>query len=89
MQLLLQWNKTILHYGLEGLVMVGMTPEDRADIVASVDIANAECFDQADLAMIHGNIVANHGSLENFNTALKLMLLLARTVPARLQLPCV
>ena len=26
--------------------------------------------------MIHGNIIQNHGSLENFNTALKLMLLL-------------
>jgi hypothetical protein len=56
--------------------MVGMTSEDRKRIVASINIANAECEDAVDLAMIHGNIVANHGSLENFNVSLKLMLLL-------------
>ena len=56
--------------------MTGMTSEERADIVAGVDIANAECEDKADLNMIHGNIIQNHGSLEKFNTILKLMLLL-------------
>ena len=71
-----EWEKTVLHHGRDGLMMVGMTSEERASIVKGIDIANAECFDQADRNMIHGNIIENHGSLENFNTALKLMLLL-------------
>ena len=73
---LYEWDKTVLYYGLEGLFMTGMSPEDRKRVVQGVDVANAECFDANDLAMIHGNIIASHGSLENFDASLKLLLLL-------------
>ena len=39
---LYEWDKTVLHHGLEKLFMTGMTPEDRAGMVASMDVANAE-----------------------------------------------
>ena len=56
--------------------MTGMTPEDRKRVVEGIYVANAECFDASDLAMIHGNIIASHGSLEKFDESLKLLLLL-------------
>ena len=73
---LYEWDKTEANYGIEGLFMTGMTPEDRKRVIEGVDVANAECFDASDLAMIHGNIIASHGSLEKFDERLKLLLLL-------------
>ena len=73
---LYEWDKTEANYGIEGLFMTGMTPEDRKRVVEGVDVANAECFDASDLAMIHRNIIASHGSLEKFDERLKLLLLL-------------
>ena len=73
---LYEWDKTEANYGIEGLFMTGMTPEDRKRVVEGVNVANAECFDASDLAMIHRNIIASHGSLEKFDERLKLLLLL-------------
>ena len=59
---LYEWDNTVLPWS-QGLVMVGMTSKI-ANIVASVDIAHAECFNKAELAMIHSNIIRNYGSEE-------------------------
>ena len=67
---LYEWDKTEANYGIEGLFMTGMTPEDRKRVVEGIDVANAECFNASDLAMIHGNIIASHGSLEKFDESL-------------------
>ena len=71
-----EWDHTILHHGPDSLHMPLGSSSDRAELIASIDVANAECFMEADKAMILENVVMHHKSLEAFNDKLKLHLLL-------------
>ena len=73
---LYEWDHTVFLHGLDGLHLVGLTSEDRGRIVQEIDIGQAVCYDPADLVMIHARVVEHHGSLAQFNAALKLQLLL-------------
>lgn len=73
---LFEWDKALKHHGFEGLCFAGMSVEDRAKVVKGIDVEHAICFDPGDLKMIHANIIENYGTLADFNTYLKLQLIL-------------
>jgi len=70
-----EWDRTTFYHGSDGLIMAGMSSDDRKAIIAQVDVKKAECFDPDDLEMILSNLRANHGSAAAFDRAVKLQLL--------------
>jgi hypothetical protein len=74
---LFEWDHTVMYNGLDGLHLVGMSAEDRGAIVREIDVERAVCYDPADKAMIMAKITEHHRSPADFNTALKLQLLLS------------
>lgn len=47
-----------------------------ASVFASIDVESAECYDETAKAMIQGEIIAKHGSLQRFTAFLRLRFLL-------------
>ena len=47
-----EWDHTILHHGPDGLHMPLASTADRALLIASIDVANAECYLEEDKQMI-------------------------------------
>eukprot|EP00798_Chlamydomonas_sp_ICE-L_P021887 gene21887-28925_t len=73
---LYEWDHTALHHGSDGLHMQGLSLEDRARIIGSIDVDTAECFMSADKEMILSKVRGHHGSTQQFNNLLRLLLLL-------------
>ena len=73
---LFEWDHTVAYHGQEALLLTGMEPEDRRDIVRQIDVSNAECFAPGDKIMILDKIKKHHGSLTAFDNKLRLQLLL-------------
>jgi hypothetical protein len=61
-------------HGIEALQFVGMSEDDRQQIIDEIDVENAKCAKVDDQTMILGEILANHGSFKAFNHKLKLLL---------------
>lgn len=70
-----EWSHTLSSYGPDGLHML-VTPTDRAVLVHSLDVGDAECFKPQDKHAILADVVVQHGSAEAFNNQLRLQLLL-------------
>ncbi|KXZ53844.1 hypothetical protein GPECTOR_6g762 [Gonium pectorale] len=70
-----EWAHTLASHGPDGLHMP-LGPSERAQLVASLDVAAAECFNPADKVMILNDVVATAGSVSEFNEKLRLQLLL-------------
>jgi len=73
---LFEWDHTVVYNGQEALLLTGMEPEDRRDIVRQIDVSKAECFAPGDKIMILDKIKKHHGSLTAFDNKLRLQLLL-------------
>ncbi len=71
---LYEWNHTFALHGIEALLFVGMSENDRQQIIDEIDVENARCSDPKDQAMILGEILQNHGSYIAFNRRLQLLL---------------
>ena len=71
---LYEWNHTYAMHGIEALQFVGMSEDDRQQIIDEIDVENAKCGKVDDQTMILREILANHGSFKAFNHKLKLLL---------------
>ncbi|KAG2448525.1 hypothetical protein HYH02_006416 [Chlamydomonas schloesseri] len=70
-----EWATTRARHGPDGLHM-WLEPGDRGVVFGSLDIRKAECQFPEDKKMILATVERQHGSAEQFNTKLKLQLLL-------------
>ena len=71
-----EWNKTVKVHGPDGLHLIGLDAKARKEIVATMDISKASCQYQEDHDAILEDIARQSGSVEAFNDALRLQLLL-------------
>ena len=71
-----EWNKTVKVHGPDGLHLIGLDAKARKEIVATMDISKASCQYQEDHDAILEDIARQAGSVEAFNDALRLQLLL-------------
>ncbi|EFJ40133.1 hypothetical protein VOLCADRAFT_100103 [Volvox carteri f. nagariensis] len=72
---LYEWATTLTVHGPEAL-HVQLDPYERSSIIGALDVRQASCKSVADKATIHSAIAASYGSVEAFNTRLRLQLLL-------------
>ena len=70
-----EWARTLDAHGMDGLHM-HLGPEDLTSVFKSINVAKAECFDPKDKEMILAQVNKLYGSPENFNSKLKLQLML-------------
>ncbi|PNH02254.1 Vegetative incompatibility protein HET-E-1, partial [Tetrabaena socialis] len=70
-----EWAHTLLLHGPDGLHL-HIKPEDRAAVLASINVSAAQCYKEEDKEMILREVSLHHKSPEVFNTKLKLQLLL-------------
>jgi hypothetical protein len=80
---LYEWNHTCALHGIEALRFVGMSDDERQQLIDEIDVENAKCAKVDDQTMILGEILQNHGSFEAFNQKLKLCLQLPVLLKAR------
>jgi hypothetical protein len=70
-----EWALTAKYHSSDGLIMP-LSLEERVKLVGSLDINLAQCYFQADKDMILEKVKDMHGSADNFNSWLKLVLML-------------